>query len=124
MPDETLDPPERFRQRENLGALHEAARKGDIAELDADHAAESLRLSSRAVVLGVGTPARIVHALNSGMRLQPFRNPPAIHIVLAHAPRQRLGATQREPADEWTRDSARRTLDAAQPFGDRLASGD
>src|SRR6266702_3187717 len=118
MPDETFDTAERFRQRENLGAFDEAARKGDVAQLDADHAAESLHLSSREIVLGMGTQAGVVHALDSGMLLQPFGDPTAARIVLAHSQRQRLGATQRQPAVEWTGDGARGVLNEAEPFGD------
>src|SRR5205814_5717620 len=124
MPDETFDPAQRLRQRENPGALDEAARERDIADLDADHAAETLHLSSREVVLRVGTHARVVHALDSGMLLEPFGDPPAVRIVLAHAQRQRFGAAQCQPAVEWTGHRTRRILDEAEPFGDIVAPGD
>src|SRR5712692_9288870 len=113
MPDETLDTAQRFRQRENLGAFDEATRKGDVAQLDADHPAESLHLSSRELVLGMGAQAGVIHALDSGMFLQPVGDPTTARIMLAHSQRPRLRTAQRQQAVEWTGDRASGVLNEA-----------
>src|SRR5438552_7265821 len=86
MPDQAFDAAERFCERKDLGPPDEAPGNGGVAQLDADHPAETLHLTGRQVVLRVRTQSGVVDALDSGVLLQPLRDAAGVGIMPVEAP--------------------------------------
>src|SRR5690606_404739 len=71
--DERLDAAERFREREEAGALDNLLCALERAELQADHAGKAAHLTLRQLVLGMRRQARVVNRLDAVVASQELR---------------------------------------------------
>ena len=91
--DQGLDAAEAFRQGAELYIVEEAARGLLGAEIEGEHGAGSLLLTTSEIMLGVTGEARIVNLTDFGMRVEMARDGHAVGVVLEHADGKGFDAT-------------------------------
>ena len=101
MRDETLNPTERFRQREAFEPTHELAHRIVSAlELESDHGAEAPLLTPGELMPGMAKESRVPHAAHVRVALQPVREPLRVAPVMLETRMQRPQPAQRQEAVE------------------------
>src|SRR5919198_2118766 len=116
--DQALDAAERLRELEDLRPRDEA--DGFFLRLDeeGDHSAEVAHLPRRDLVAGMRRQARVEHLLDAWVAREPQCNRVRVLAVLAHPHRERLDATEDEPAVERPWHGAERLLQELQALRD------
>ena len=122
--DQRFDAAEALGERHQPHAVQQPARGLERAELEREHPAEAAHLTPRQLVLRMRGKARIVDALDLGMRGQKLREREAIGVVLRHAERKGLGAPQDQPRVHRAENRARGVLHELQPLDVVVAVGD
>src|SRR2546421_8916262 len=104
MTDERFNTPQALRQRAKLCSFEHRTRVLERANIESDHAAETLLLTRGKIVLFVRLRSRVVNLQALRMIFKERRDCASRLVVLLHPERQSLGAAQHQPRIERRQD--------------------